>query len=84
MQRRLPFSPGQAAFIGDALTDLQAAAKAGCARVLVRTGKGTATQAAGIPADAITTAWKGESENAVPTEDGVREQANRRGEIIVQ
>ena len=40
--------------------------------------------AGGIPADAITTAWKGESENAVPTEDGVKEQANRRGEIIVQ
>jgi OOP family OmpA-OmpF porin len=40
--------------------------------------------AAGVPADAITTAWKGESENAVPTEDGVKEQANRRGEIIIQ
>ena len=40
--------------------------------------------AAGIPADAITTAWKGEAENAVPTEDGVKEQANRRAEIIVQ
>lgn len=39
---------------------------------------------AGIPADAITTAWKGESENAVPTADGVKEQANRRAEIIVQ
>jgi OmpA-OmpF porin, OOP family len=40
--------------------------------------------AGGIPAEAITTAWKGESENAVPTEDGVREQANRRVEIILQ
>ena len=40
--------------------------------------------AGGIPAEAITTAWKGESENAVPTEDGVREQANRRAEIIIQ
>jgi OmpA-OmpF porin, OOP family len=40
--------------------------------------------AAGVPADAITTAWKGESENAVPTADGVKEQANRRDEIIVQ
>ena len=39
---------------------------------------------AGIPADAITTAWKGESENVVPTADGVKEQANRRAEIIVQ
>ena len=40
--------------------------------------------AGGIPAEAITTAWKGEAENAVPTEDGVREQANRRAEIIIQ
>jgi OmpA-OmpF porin, OOP family len=40
--------------------------------------------AGGIPAEAITTAWKGESENAVPTEDGVREQANRRAEVIIQ
>jgi OOP family OmpA-OmpF porin len=40
--------------------------------------------AAGTPADAITTAWKGEAENAVPTADGVKEQANRRDEIIVQ
>lgn len=35
--------------IGDALRDLEAAAAAGCPRVLVRTGKGSATQAAGIP-----------------------------------
>jgi OOP family OmpA-OmpF porin len=40
--------------------------------------------AGGIPAEAITTAWKGESENAIPTADGVREQANRRAEIIIQ
>lgn len=40
--------------------------------------------AAGIPAESITTAWKGETENAVPTADGVREQANRRAEIIIQ
>jgi OOP family OmpA-OmpF porin len=40
--------------------------------------------AAGVPADAITTAWKGEAENAVPTADGVKEQANRRDELIVQ
>jgi OOP family OmpA-OmpF porin len=40
--------------------------------------------AGGIPAEAITTAWKGESENAVPTEDGVREQANRRADVIIQ
>ena len=40
--------------------------------------------AAGVPADAIVTAWKGEAENAVPTADGVKEQANRRDELIVQ
>jgi OOP family OmpA-OmpF porin len=44
----------------------------------------SALVAAGVPADAITTAWKGEAENAVPTADGVKEQANRRDEIIVQ
>jgi len=35
--------------IGDALRDMQAAAEAGCPRYLVRTGKGAATLAAGIP-----------------------------------
>lgn len=40
--------------------------------------------AGGIPADLITTAWRGETENAVPTADGVREQANRRAEVIIQ
>ncbi len=38
----------------------------------------------GIPAEAITVAGRGESEPAVPTPDGVREQANRRVEIILQ
>jgi D-glycero-D-manno-heptose 1,7-bisphosphate phosphatase len=41
--------PAEAPVIGDALSDLQAAAAAGCPRLLVRTGKGAATQAAGIP-----------------------------------
>jgi OmpA-OmpF porin, OOP family len=40
--------------------------------------------AGGVPADNITVASRGESENAVPTADGVREQANRRVEIIMQ
>jgi OOP family OmpA-OmpF porin len=40
--------------------------------------------AGGIAADAITVAGRGESEPAVPTPDGVREQANRRVEIILQ
>ena len=40
--------------------------------------------AGGIPAENITLAARGESENAVPTVDGAVEQANRRVEIIVQ
>lgn len=37
------------AFIGDSLSDLQAAHAAGCDRILVRSGHGAAVQAAGIP-----------------------------------
>jgi len=40
--------------------------------------------AGGIAAEAITVAGRGESEPAVPTPDGVKEQANRRVEIVVQ
>ena len=39
--------------IGDSLRDLEAAAAIGCRRVLVRTGKGSATQAAGLPAHVL-------------------------------
>jgi D-glycero-D-manno-heptose 1,7-bisphosphate phosphatase len=39
--------------IGDALRDLEAAVAVGCRRVLVRTGKGRATQAAGLPAHVL-------------------------------
>ena len=35
--------------IGDSLGDLEAAAALGCPRILVRTGSGAATQAAGVP-----------------------------------
>jgi len=38
----------------------------------------------GVAADAITVSGRGEEEPAVPTADGVREQANRRVEIIIQ
>ncbi len=41
--------PEDTPFIGDQLRDLEAAAAAGCPRVLVRTGKGEATLAAGLP-----------------------------------
>jgi len=40
--------------------------------------------AGGVPADKITVAGRGESEPAVPTPDGVKEQANRRVVIIIQ
>lgn len=40
--------------------------------------------AGGVTGDAITVAGRGESEPAVPTADGVKEQANRRVEIILQ
>ena len=40
--------------------------------------------AGGVMPDQITTAGRGEEEPAVPTADGVREQANRRAQIIIQ
>jgi OOP family OmpA-OmpF porin len=40
--------------------------------------------AGGLSPDAITVAGRGESEPMVPTPDGVKEQANRRVEIILQ
>ena len=40
--------------------------------------------AGGVSPNQITTAGRGEAEPAVPTADGVREQANRRAEIIIQ
>ncbi len=47
--QRFRVGPDEAAMIGDALRDLQAAAAVGCRRILVRSGKGAATQAAGLP-----------------------------------
>ncbi|MCC7276291.1 MAG: HAD-IIIA family hydrolase [Alphaproteobacteria bacterium] len=45
---RFRVAPGDAVMVGDAPGDLEAARAAGCRRVLVRTGKGAATQAQGI------------------------------------
>ncbi len=45
-------APAASPMIGDALRDLEAAVAAGCPRILVRTGKGAATEAAGLP-DAV-------------------------------
>ena len=36
----------------------------------------------GVPANAITAAWHGEENPAVPTPNGVREARNRRAEIV--
>lgn len=41
-------TPADTVFIGDTDTDMQAAAKAGCRRILVRSGKGRATLAKGL------------------------------------
>jgi D-glycero-D-manno-heptose 1,7-bisphosphate phosphatase len=45
--------PEEAVMIGDSLRDMQAAAKTGCRRILVRTGHGARTQAEGLPADVL-------------------------------
>ena len=46
---RFGVSPHDAVVIGDDLRDLEAAARAGCQRILVRTGKGRSNEAAGLP-----------------------------------
>jgi D-glycero-D-manno-heptose 1,7-bisphosphate phosphatase len=46
-------APHDALMIGDHLTDLQAAARAGMRRALVRTGHGRKTLAAGIPTEVL-------------------------------
>ncbi|MBL8806456.1 MAG: D-glycero-beta-D-manno-heptose 1,7-bisphosphate 7-phosphatase [Rhodospirillales bacterium] len=51
--RRFGATAGETPFVGDTLTDMQAALAAGCARHLVRTGHGARTQAAGLPADLL-------------------------------
>lgn len=51
--QRFRKSPGETVFIGDSLIDLQAAATAGCRRILVRSGNGARAQAKGIPADLL-------------------------------
>lgn len=46
-------TPAGTVMIGDGLADLQAAAAIGCRRILVRTGKGRATQAQGLPEEVL-------------------------------
>lgn len=50
---RFHIAPAETVMIGDALVDLEAAAAAGCRRILVRSGKGRTTQAAGLPAHVL-------------------------------
>jgi D-glycero-D-manno-heptose 1,7-bisphosphate phosphatase len=50
---RFGVSPAQTIFIGDNVIDLQAARAAGCRSILVRTGKGAAMLAKGLPADVL-------------------------------
>jgi D-glycero-D-manno-heptose 1,7-bisphosphate phosphatase len=47
--RHFSATPGETPMIGDSLRDLQAAERAGCKRVLVRTGQGKKTQGDGLP-----------------------------------
>jgi D-glycero-D-manno-heptose 1,7-bisphosphate phosphatase len=47
--RRFGIAAEDTVMIGDDRRDIEAAAAAGCRRVLVRTGKGTAFEAVGIP-----------------------------------
>ncbi|MBX3456049.1 HAD-IIIA family hydrolase [Ferrovibrio sp.] len=44
--------PDNTVFIGDTDTDMLAASRAGCRRILVRSGKGAATLAKGLPPEA--------------------------------
>lgn len=45
--------PADSVLIGDSLRDLQAAARAGCPRILVRTGHGEATERKGLPEEVL-------------------------------
>jgi len=65
--RRFRATPGEAVMIGDSLRDLQAAARAGCRRVLVRTGYGIETQSEGIPRDVLPVAVADDLATAVDT-----------------
>jgi D-glycero-D-manno-heptose 1,7-bisphosphate phosphatase len=63
--RRFAIAPERAVMIGDSLRDLQAARRAGVARILVRSGHGAATQAAGIPHEMLPVAVHADLATAV-------------------
>ncbi|MGQ3032243.1 MAG: HAD hydrolase-like protein, partial [Ferrovibrionaceae bacterium] len=58
-------APHDAVMIGDNLVDLQAATAAGVARILVRTGKGAAMQARGLPPEVLPVAVRADLADAV-------------------
>jgi D-glycero-D-manno-heptose 1,7-bisphosphate phosphatase len=51
--RHFSAQPALTVMVGDTLSDLQAAQRAGCRRVLVRTGQGRQTQASGLPDEVL-------------------------------
>ncbi len=57
--------PPSAVMIGDDLRDLEAAARAGCRRILVRTGKGADIERARLPAHVLPTLVKDDLAAAV-------------------
>ncbi len=54
-----------APMIGDSLRDMEAAAAAGCPRILVRTGKGVKTLADGLPGNLAPVLVKNDLADAV-------------------
>jgi D-glycero-D-manno-heptose 1,7-bisphosphate phosphatase len=62
---RFKTTAAEAVMIGDTLRDLEAAATAGCRRILVRSGKGAETQAAGLPPHVLPAAVHGDLKAAV-------------------
>ncbi len=65
--RKYGHGAGDTVMIGDSLHDMEAAAKVGCARILVRTGHGTRTQADGLPPGVLPVAVRDDLASAVAT-----------------
>ncbi len=63
--RQFRIAPAYAVMSGESLRDLQPAQRAGVARILVRTGHGAATQAAGLPPELMPVAIQDDLVHAV-------------------
>jgi D-glycero-D-manno-heptose 1,7-bisphosphate phosphatase len=63
--RRFRAHADDTVMIGDSLKDLEAAAAAGCRRILVRSGQGRKTQAAGLPPHVLPVAVREDLPDAV-------------------